>query len=145
MAEYTSHRIDLSTPNSRIELFMNDECVGQVDIELKAKVTMYDSNSPPKSSLGSTQSSISGVSRKKQVDMTRGVLQLEQEHLLWNRKMLRDQIGYKNYRDVNKFIEYLISIKHLIVEKEGKMKWFRSNGTGQIWLQHSATNKWPKQ
>ena len=119
-----SHRINLSTPNSCIELFMNDICVGQVDIELKAKVTMYEpqiSNNP--------------IGRKrKQVDMARGILELEQKELMWNRRMLRDHMGYTNYRDINKFIEILTNNKHITVQKEGKMLLFRSTGKGNIWL-----------
>ena len=30
------------------------------------------------------------VSKRKEVDLARGILQLEQEELLWNRKMLMD-------------------------------------------------------
>ena len=61
------------------------------------------------------------LSKQKQVDMARGILQLEQEVLLWNRKQLLDHMGYKNYRDVNKFIETLISNKHVTHTKDGHL------------------------
>ena len=129
MAE--SHRINLSTPNSRIELFMNDICVGQVDIELKAKVTMYEPqiSNKPKGRMNRKQV-------QKQVDMARGILELEENELMWNRKMLMDKMGYSNYRDINKFIETLTKSKYVVVHhnSHAKGEWFRSSGPGNIWL-----------
>ena len=46
--------------------------------------------------------------QQKIVDMSRGILQLEMENLLWNRKMLMDHMGYKGYREVNNFIDALV-------------------------------------
>ena len=141
MVEYTSHRINLSTPNSRIELFMNDECVGQVDIELKAKVTLYKphiSNKRPRTKISSPQPSPPSRKQQKLIDLSRGVLELEMEELLWNRKMLMDHMGYKNYRDIDNFIKTLIKHKHLKSVKEGKVEWYRSTGSGNIWLNNAG-------
>jgi len=66
--------------------------------------------------------------------MSRGILELEMEELLWNRKMLMDHMGYKNYRDVTNFIDVLIKQKHLKCVQEGKVEWYRSTGSGNIWL-----------
>ena len=71
---------------------------------------------------------------QKIVDMSRGILELEMEELLWNRKMLMDHMGYKNYRDVTNFIDVLIKQKHLKCVQEGKVEWYRSTGSGNIWL-----------
>ena len=75
--------------------------------------------------------------QQKIVDMSRGILQLEMENLLWNRKMLMDHMGYKGYREVNNFIDALVRQKHLTCEQEGKLMWYRSTGTGNIWLNHT--------
>lgn len=74
---------------------------------------------------------------QKIVDMSRGILELEMEELLWNRKMLMDHMGYKNYRDVTNFIEVLCRQKHLKCEREGKVEWYRSTGSGNIWLNNT--------
>ena len=74
------------------------------------------------------------VSKQKQVDLARGILQLEQEVLQWNRKQLMDHMGYKNYRDVNAFIDTLVSNKHVTHQKDGKVDFYRSTGAGEIWL-----------
>ena len=83
------------------------------------------------------------LSKQKQVDMARGILQLEQEVLLWNRKQLLDHMGYKNYRDVNKFIETLISNKHVTHTKDGKLDFYRSTGSGEIWLHNKKEGTSP--
>jgi len=74
---------------------------------------------------------------QKIVDMSRGILELEMEELLWNRKMLMDHMGYKNYRDVTNFIEVLCRQKHLKCVQEGKVEWYRSTGSGNIWLNNT--------
>ena len=61
------------------------------------------------------------VSKQKQVDMSRGILQLEMEVLEWNRKMLIDHMGYSNYRDINAFIDMLISNKHVKSSQKEKI------------------------
>ena len=66
--------------------------------------------------------------------MSRGILQLEMEELQWNRKMLMDHMGYRNYRDINAFLDILITNKHVTCQKDGKIEWFRSSGPGNIWL-----------
>jgi len=71
---------------------------------------------------------------QKRVDMARGILRLEQDELLWTRKMLLDHMGYKNYRDVNAFVDKLKQNKHVTVQQDGKIEWFRSSGPGNIWL-----------
>ena len=71
------------------------------------------------------------------MDLARGILQLEQEELLWTRGMLMNHMGYKNYRDINKFLDTLITNKHVTEERDGKVNWYRSTGSGNIWL----TNK----
>ena len=73
---------------------------------------------------------------QKIVDMSRGILELEMEELLWNRKMLMDHMGYKNYRDINAFIDILLQSKHVTPQKDGKVEWFRSSGPGNVWLNH---------
>ena len=110
MAEYNSHRINLTTPNSRIELFMNDECVGQIDIGLNVKVTMH------KPHISNKRPSTTKRGAQKEIDMAQGIFELEMEELLWNRKMLMDHIGYKGYRDIDKFVAYLTSNKYVTVE-----------------------------
>ena len=57
--------------------------------------------------------------QQKIVDMSRGILQLEMENLLWNRKMLVDHMGYKGYREVNGFIDALMRQKHLVLFLHG--------------------------
>jgi hypothetical protein len=74
---------------------------------------------------------------QKIVDMSRGILELEREELLWNRKMLMDHMGYKNYRDVSNFIEVLCRQKHLKCEQEGKVEWYRTTGSGMLWLNNT--------
>lgn len=74
------------------------------------------------------------VSRQKEVDMARGILQLQQDMLQWNRNILMEHMGYKNYRDVNAFIETLVSNKHVNVHREGKKESYRTTGSGEIWL-----------
>lgn len=128
MAEYNSHRINLTTPNSRIELFMNDECVGQIDIGLNVKVTMH------KPHISNKRPSTTKRGAQKEIDMAQGIFELEMEELLWNRKMLMDHMGYKGYRDIDKFVAYLTSNKYVTVEKEGRMNWFRTTGEGNLWL-----------
>jgi|TARA_B110000902_G_C13921887_1_gene442428 hypothetical protein len=81
------------------------------------------------------------VSKQKQVDMSRGILQLEMEVLEWNRKMLIDHMGYSNYRDINAFIDMLISNKHVKSSSEGKNPDYRSTGSGEVWLQSKKEGK----
>ena len=74
------------------------------------------------------------VSKQRQIDLARGILQLEQDILEWNRNNLRDHMGFSNYRDVNACIETLVSNKHVNVRREGKVHFYRSTGSGEIWL-----------
>ena len=72
------------------------------------------------------------VSRQKEV--SRGILQLEQDILEWNRNNLMQHMGYKNYRDVDPFVKTLISNNHVNVRREGKKEFYRTTGSGEIWL-----------
>ena len=74
------------------------------------------------------------VSRQKEVDMSRGILQLEQDILEWNRNNLMQHMGYTNYRDVDTFVKTLISNNHVNVRREGKKEFYRTTGSGEIWL-----------
>ena len=69
------------------------------------------------------------VSRQKEVDMSRGILQLEQDILEWNRNNLMQHMGYKNYRDVDPFVKTLISNNHVNVRREGKKEFYRTTGS----------------
>ena len=45
-----------------------------------------------------------------------------------------DHMGYKNYRDINNFLDKLVSNKHVNEERDGKISWFRSTGQGNVWV-----------